>query len=278
MIIKIRKSPSKRKHVLLLAISSALLCSSFILLHRDHGFITLFNGESFDGWMIQLRQDDPEMVKKVFTIEKGGVVHIFRDLDEGYGSKENINATHGMMWSKKKYSRYIFKFEYKWGKKLFNNFADFQYDAGFYYHVGEKNIWPKGIEYQIRYDNIANVNHTGDFWASGDSTRFQWTMGLDGKFALPKDGGVEIPKKGKEHLAALAPYNALNNKWNKCEIIVMGNKYTIHKLNGKIVNYATDLSLSEGFVGLQSETGEIYYRDIKIKELKDFVPAEKYLE
>ncbi|MEO7309264.1 MAG: DUF1080 domain-containing protein [Chitinophagaceae bacterium] len=275
--MKIKKSFRKGKYGLLFLISTTLLCSSFILTRKEHGFATLFNGKNFDGWMIQLRQEDPEMEKKVFTVDEGHVIHIFRDLEEGYGSKENINATHGMMWSTKKYSRYIFKFEYKWGKKLFNNFIDFQYDAGFYYHVGERKIWPKGIEYQVRYDNVADLNHTGDFWASGDSTRFQWTMGTNGRFALPKDGGVEVPKKGKEHLAALAPYNALNNKWNQCEIIVMGDKYAIHKLNGNVVNYATNLSLSEGYLGLQSETGEIYYKNIEIKELGGFVPAEKYL-
>ncbi len=38
----------------------------------------------------------------------------------------------------------------------------------------------------------------------------------------------------------------------------MGNKYSIHKLNGKIVNMATDFPYSEGKIGLQSETGEIF--------------------
>lgn len=42
----------------------------------------------------------------------------------------------------------------------------------------------------------------------------------------------------------------------------MGNTYSIHKLNGKIVNLATNLTLSEGIIGLQSETAEIYYRNI----------------
>ena len=59
-----------------------------------------------------------------------------------------------------------------------------------------------------------------------------------------------MPQKNGEHHAAIyAVYNGLNNKWNKCEVIVMGDKYAIYKLNGKIVNIATDLSYSEGLIG-----------------------------
>ena len=146
-----------------------------------------------------------------------------------------------------------------------------------YYHVYNDAIWPQGIEYQIRYNHITNKNHTGDFWASGSS--FQWFAGADGQFQLPSAGGKEQPIKSGEHRgSADAKYNALNGKWNSCEVIVMGNQYAIHKLNGKIVNMATNLSLSEGIIGLQSETAEIYYRNIMIKEFDKPVPMDVFLK
>lgn len=58
----------------------------------------------------------------------------------------------------------------------------------------------------------------------------------------------------------------------------MGSKYAIHKLNGKVVNYAANLTLEEGIIGLQSETGEIFYRNIMIKELNTDIPAEEFLK
>mgnify|MGYP006086980195 FL=1 len=58
----------------------------------------------------------------------------------------------------------------------------------------------------------------------------------------------------------------------------MGNAYTIHKLNGEIVNMATNLSVSEGIIGFQSETAEIYYRNIKIKEFDEIIPIEKFIK
>ena len=68
-----------------------------------------------------------------------------------------------------------------------NNFDQSQYDARMYYHVYDDKIWPKGIEYQIRYDHTKNKNHTGDFWASG--TSFQWYASDEGCFQLPSEGG-----------------------------------------------------------------------------------------
>ena len=85
-----------------------------------------------------------------------------------------------------------------------------------------------------------------------------------------------MPIKKAEHLALEnAKFNALNNKWNECEVIVMGNEYSIHKLNGQIVNMATNLSQAEGIIGLQSETAEIFYRNIK--EFKESVPIEIFV-
>ena len=240
------------------------------------GYVKLFNGKDFSGWYLKIRSGDDAEAKKLYAIENG-IVHVFKEYPDSFELNKGKNGTHGLFYTQKKYSMYIFRFEYKWGTKIANNFKQFQYDAGLYYHVYNDAIWPSGIEYQIRYDHLKKMNHTGDFWASG--SKFQWFAGDDGKFSLPSKGGKAQPIKSGEHLASAdAKFNALNNKWNSCEVIVMGNQYAIHKLNGKIVNMATDLSLSEGIIGLQSETAEIYYRNIMIKEFEKAVPMEVFLK
>lgn len=255
--------------LILLGISNA--CFS-----QKSGFTPLFNGKDLANWNVKIRSGDDDMAKKIFVVEKG-MVHVFKNVPDSLGLNAGGNETHGMMYTKKPYSRYIFKFEYKWGTKKYNNFSDFQFDAGMYYHVVEDKIWPKGIEYQVRYDNVKDKNHTGDFWAP-PGTSFQW-YSADGKtFTAPYLGGEKQPIKLREHLALNnAKVNNLNDKWNKCEIIVMGNKYAIHKLNGVVVNLATDLNFSEGIIGLQSETAEIYYRNIEIKEFSEDVPIQKFI-
>ena len=243
----------------------------------DEGFVNLYNGENFDGWYLKIRNGDDELAKKVFCIAEDGVLHVYRDLPDSSELNTGVNDTHGMIWTDKSYSKYIFRFEYKWGTKILNNFSSYQYDAGCYYHVFDDNIWPKGIEYQVRYNHLEDQNHTGDFWAA--SADIQWYAGDDGTFLLPSDGGKPQPIKSGEHLCKTGvPFNALNGEWNKCEIIVMGDAYSIQKLNGEIVNMATDLSVGEGIIGLQSETAELFYRNIMIKEFDEEIPMEVFLK
>lgn len=245
--------------------------------NSDKGFVKLFNGENWEGWHLKLRNGNAEMAKKVYAIEDG-MVHVFKNMPDSLDLNTGKNFTHGLFYTNKSYSKYILRFDYKWGGKIANNFDKWQYDAGCYYHVYDDAIWPKGIEYQIRYNHITDRNHTGDFWAAG--THFNWTATPDGKtFLLPKDVGKEMGQKKNELYAYAKPeYNALNDKWNHCEIIVMGDAYTIHKLNGVVVNVGTDLSVAEGIIGFQSETAEIYYKNIEIKEFDKVIPIEKFIK
>jgi hypothetical protein len=238
------------------------------------GFEPLFNGKNWDGWYLKIRNGDSVLATKVYAIENG-MVHVFKDFADSSDLNTGKNPTHGLFYTKKKYSKYILKFEYKWGKKITNNFASFQYDAGVYYHVIDDAIWPKGVEYQVRYNHLKNKNHTGDYWGLPVN---EWTANDKNEFTFLAEGGTLKPVKQGEHLAtATTNFNALNDKWNECEIIVMGNEYSIHKLNGDIVNVGKKLAVSAGIIGFQSETAEIFYKNIKIKEFKEIVPIEEFL-
>jgi hypothetical protein len=241
----------------------------------EAGFTSLFNGKDLDGWYLKLRNGDPEMARRVFVADDG-VVHVFKGLPDGSDLGTDVNPTHGMMYTKKSYSRYIFRFEYKWGTKRMNNFGKYQYDAGMYYHVSDDKIWPVGLEYQVRFDHLAGRNHTGDYVASG--VYFQWYADKDGTFLLPGEGGrLQSRKSGQHYAKKGAKVHGLDGEWNLCEVIVMGDQYSIHKLNGEIVNLATGLTAKEGIIGLQSETAEIFYRNIMIKELDKDIPIEDFL-
>lgn len=239
----------------------------------NDGFVDLFNGENWDGWYLKIRNNDPQLADKVFQIENK-MIHVFKEVPEGSEVGNGNNPTHGLFYTHKSYSKYILKFEYKWGKNRANNYPMFQYDAGLYYHVIDDKIWPKGIEYQVRYNPDTDKNHTGDYWGLAP---YDWTANENNEFAFIEDGGTPQPPRGMEHLASSTRnFNGLNNQWNQCEVIVMDGKYSIHKLNGEIVNMATNFVIAEGKIGFQAETAEIYYRNIKIKEFDEFVPAEEF--
>jgi len=246
------------------------------------GYVNLYNGKDMNNWNIMCRNFNRDLAQKVFTAGEKGEMHVFKDFPDEGTTNAGKSLTHCMFFTKENYSKYSFKFEYKWGTKTYNNFNQFQYDAGLYYHVFDVAIWPQGIEYQVRYNPLENRNHTGDIWNSG--AKFDWVA--DEKVSDPKmktylsskDGGVVQEHRGGEHRAHKdAPFHALDGQWNQCEIIVMGNQYAIHKLNGVVVNVLTNLSLKEGVIGLQSETAEVFYRNIKIKEFKEDIPMEVFL-
>lgn len=271
----------KNARIKLLLMNTLLLCSVIINAQdksQNEGFKKLFNGKNFDGWYLKLRSGDPDMAKKVYAIEDG-MVHVFKNMKDSTNLDTGENATHGLFYTKKKYSKYILRFQYKWGEKITNNFKQWQYDAGVYYHVINDSIWPTGIEYQIRYDQRTHKNHTGDLIRPG-GTKYDWYIDEEaGTYLHPDEGGkLCTSKRAWMHLAAPAKFNAVNDKWNQCEVIVMGDQYAIHKLNGKVVNMAFNLSPGEGIIGFQSETAEIYYRNIEIKEFDKVIPAKKLLK
>ncbi|RDV29365.1 DUF1080 domain-containing protein [Alteromonas aestuariivivens] len=253
----------------------SMFTASVVATEPKGEWLPLFNGKDLSNWDLKIRSGDAEEAKKVFSVHDG-MVHVFRHHPDKF-SLNSGSATHGLMYTQTEYSRYIFRFEYKWGEKIMNNFRQFQYDAGMYYHVYNDKIWPFGLEYQIRYDHTTNTNHTGDFWASNVS--MQWFSDDEGKnFVAPWQGGKPQEIRLGEHRALKdAPYHALDGQWNQVEVIVMADKYAIHKLNGVVVNYATDFDHSAGLIGLQSETAEIFYRNIEILPLNEFIPASEFL-
>lgn len=246
---------------------------------KDEGFVPLFNGIDFNDWDMIVRSGDEALARKVFCIDENGVLHFYRDVEDGYATKKpNLNAAHGILSTKRTdYSKYILRFEYKWGAKKVNNFTTYQYDAGVFYHCTKIKVFPNGLQYQIRFDHLKNRNHTGDLLGS-QSASIQW-FSKDGKtFDFPSNGGTAQPKrKGMRFAKADAPFYGLGDQWNQCEIIVMADQYVIHKLNGAVINVATDLPVAAGPIALEAETAELFLRNIEIKELDALVPMEQFL-
>jgi len=248
-------------------------------------FRMLFNGENFDGWYIKLKDGDDALGKRVFQI-KDQMVHVF---GEGWPDEIDLNkgtdATIGMLYTKKKFEKYHLKFQYKWGKKKANYFNKWQYDAGVYYHISDDKVFPTGVEYQIHYVHTENRSRTGDLIRPGGQLYDWYFDPATSEYLHPDDGGVLYEKqksyKGKKWLhnaKATKNFNGLNDKWNTCEIIVMGGEYAIHILNGEVLNMAFKLKPGAGIIGFQSETAEICYRNIQIKEFEKSVPAEIFLK
>jgi hypothetical protein len=139
--------------------------------------------------------------------------------------------------------------EFKWGQKRWPPREDSKRDSGICYNIPEDepdNIWPQSVECQIQEGDV------GDFWLLGFST-----IQVDGKQNIPLAHSQIVKKKDAEK-----PYG----EWNTVEVISFNGKCA-HIVNGVLVNYGENSSLIGGKILLQSEYAELYYREVKLREL-----------
>ncbi len=198
----------------------------------------LFNKTNFDGWHTFLKTKgvnyDPE---KVFAVENG-ILHI--------SGKE-----FGYLETEKAFKNFHLLVEFKWGKRKWppRDADTTRRDNGILYYVpvdAKDTVWPKSIECQIQEGDV------GDFWLIDSAT-----VVINGKRTEPMDFNRVQKKSNGEYKTG---------KWNRVEIV--SNKgHITYLVNGKVVNEASEPSLSEGRIIVQSEGAEIFYRRIELAEL-----------
>ncbi|MBC8218556.1 MAG: DUF1080 domain-containing protein [Planctomycetes bacterium] len=148
----------------------------------------------------------------------------------------------GYIRTAKSYKNYKFHVEYRWPGKPGNN--------GILVHmVGDDKVWPKSLESQGGFHN------QGDFFEIG---------GLE--FNEHAIGGHRV--RGRRVLK----YGEHNEKepgqWNVYEVWCVGGTVRPY-VNGKLMNEASDCSVKEGRICLQSEGAPIEFRNIYIEPAKD---------
>lgn len=188
---------------------------------------------------------------------------------------------HAGISTKQEYSNYHFKAKFKWGNKKWGS-KESRRDSGILYHcVGPQgtyaNAWMSSLQCQIQ------ETHFGDFIAMGavsaqarvDSlhTVKGEVRGVYNPKATLVDVGRALKKEDREKSLG---------KWNTLEVICWGTS-SIHIINGKVVSAIENTKstlkeipepLSSGRILLQSEGAEAYYKDIRIRSIKEI--PEKY--
>jgi hypothetical protein len=212
------------------------LIENVIPIEAKNNFRSLFNGATLDGWYTWLqskgKNNDPD---NIFKVLEDGTIH-----DAG---KEL-----GYIMTEKSFGNFHFLVEFKWGDKRYPPRESAKRDSGICYNIPEDepdHIWPKSVECQIQEGDV------GDFWLLGYST-----IQVNGKQNIPllhsqivKEGDAEKP----------------TGEWNTVEVISFDGRCA-HLVNGQLVNYGVNASLTRGKILLQSEYAEIYFRNIRIRE------------
>ncbi len=142
----------------------------------------------------------------------------------------------GYMRTTEKYGDYKLTFQWRWPEGGGN--------SGLLMHISlPDRVWPKSIEGQLQ------SRHAGDFWVIGGTDFKEHTNKSDRR----------VPKSGKDSEAA-------PGKWNTMVAVCKGNTIEL-SVNGVLQNKATETTVTEGYIGLQSEGTPIEFRHIVLERL-----------
>ena len=221
------------------------------------GWTELFNEENLNGWYVYLQGRGRQGVVKV---EDGKL----RILDiPNKGQRQGF----GYVATRKSYSNYHLRFQYRWEDEKFAPRADKKRDSGLLYHFRRNRVWPSGVELQVQEDD------TGDLWLLGGTRA---TTTVKSTSAHPKryrkDGKSYTTRPGRFMLVAKSHENDKRSGWNTVELIAEGDT-VVHIVNGEVVNRAERLRdargrpLRGGRIAFQVEGAEVSYKNIEIKQL-----------
>ena len=139
----------------------------------------------------------------------------------------------GYMRTREQYSNYKLKLEWRWPDEATN--------SGVFIHAQTPDaIWPACIECQLK------AGSAGDFICMGGSDMYERTDKTK----------IVVAKKTASNEKPVG-------EWNTLEVTCRDNSITV-LVNGLLQNEATGVTLSKGYICLQSEGKDIEFRNISL--------------
>jgi hypothetical protein len=279
------------------SIMIAILLSSFYSYGQDPGWTNLLD-KDLSQWRMYLGYRIPPGYKgEIPRDEKGD-----QQKPLGYDKNENnvfsvteengepvlriSGEIYGCIFTKKVYENYDLKLKVKWGTAKWDPRKDKLKDSGVLYNsTGDCGIdywkaWMLSQEFQVM------EGHMGDYWSMASSA-------IDIRAYLPEGVMNPLASSGQPFLPLgsgtgnggfcmhSGDYESQPGQWTELELISFGDK-SLHIVNGHVVMVLRNsryfengkyLPLDKGKIQLQSEASEVYYKDIKIRNL-DSIPDE----
>ena len=147
----------------------------------------------------------------------------------------------GYLRTKQSYRNYVLTVEWRFVK-----IAPGADNSGVFVHMQlPDKVWPMCIQNQGR------SGHQGDLFLM---------EGAESKEHKGMDKNTPVPMRGKSNEKSVG-------EWNTNVTVCAGNDVKA-RINGKFMNEITECTISSGFVGIQSEGGEIEIRKMFLEPLK----------
>ena len=186
---------------------------------------------------------------------------------------------YGAIFTKQEFENYHFTLKIKWGERKYDPRKEKLKDSGILYHsIGDAGVeywrsWMLSQEFQIM------EGHMGDFWSQASSAidiRAYLSEGKMNCVADAKQPFLPFGKGNPEGYCMRAEnHESLPGEWTTLELISYQGK-SLHIVNGHVVmvlqnsRYMKDgtyVPLTKGKIQLQSESAELYFKDIRIRSL-----------
>jgi Domain of Unknown Function (DUF1080) len=241
----------------------------------------LFDGSSLDGWDTYLGvrriEGDTTITAPLGLNVDTSVFKIVRQ--DGV----NVLRVSGEIWggisTKREFANYHLQLQFKWGELRWYPKENDRRDSGLLYHgVGEHGkgdgYWLRSQEFQIQEEDC------GDYWGvAGAMFDIRASLNADSIYQydpkgtlLPFSQSSPTGRHCKKYPDAEKP----SGEWNTIDLYCFKNT-SVHVMNGVVVmvlensrqsDNGNETELSKGKIQLQSESAEVFYRNIKIRPIE----------
>ena len=254
---------------------------------KSEGWQSLFNGKDFSGWETYLDRpytpgnppdkpaplglnNDPNRVFSVVTMDGQPALRI-------------SGETFGGINTRAEFGNYHLRLEFKWGTQKWPPRLDRPRDSGLLYHSvgphGTPMLWMESFEFQIQEGDC------GDYWGVMNVLADIPAQKNDQGHYVYQPSAAPVTFQDKtpvgrwciKHPDAEKP----SGQWNVLDLYCFGDT-CLHVMNGKVNMVLTHtrhmvdgqvVPLTKGKIQLQSEGSEVFYRNVRIRQINQ-LPAE----
>lgn len=261
--------------------------------NANDDWINLFNGHNLDGWDKYLAA--PDGAKEVYGWNRDPKNVFTVTIEDGAPAIHVSGEMYGSLTTRSAFTNFHARLEFKWGPKRWPPREHVGRDSGFLYcGVGEPNPatgWLKSVESNVMEKGVCQ------WWSVNGAiidTEGEWiTPANELQVPYKKEGDWEkniVYRQGAPRLTAgsangITPSIDLEKvfgEWNTLEVIFWAGN-CIHILNGHVNLVATlprytdeegaVVPLLHGKFQLQSEGGEVFFRNVQVKALDEMPVA-----
>lgn len=248
--------------------------------------IPLVNGRDLSPWTTWLTDDGREDPRGVFTVLPDGLLRISGD---GFGG----------LITRREYRDYHLVLEYRWGTATWRNRKDRARDGGLLLHCqgpegnfggspGKPGPWMTSVECQIIEGGVGDILVLQGQDESGKtmeaSATCEVTRDRDGEPVWTAGGKKETFTKGRINWFGRDPDwkdvlgyrgkqdpDSPGQEWTTLECFCRANTL-VYRVNGTIVNRASDVIPRQGKILLQTEGAEMFVRRLELRPLPAVIP------